>query len=176
MTVENSWITIEEGVAKKISTPIIYFNPTHKKIFFNAPYPFLNEDRILIQISLDKQYLLFTRLPNMVTSEYNKSFKLTEFAHKRRASLTAPQLFKEFPGLFKESNKYQSMVFEEIPEEEIAPFKLIIDLEAPMNIKRKVKKQEQIPLEFKNDKLEIVDANVDDGTEDNVSTASSGGA
>lgn len=142
-----SWIRVEKGVAKKLSEPIIYFNPDHKKIFFNAPYPFKGEDKILISISLDKRYLVFSK-----TFLTDITLQITEFNDKSKASVTAAVLFAEFPDLFKESNKYQSKLYGEADIGfDSVPLSLIIDLHHPMDIKRKQKKERKTAqLQFKN--------------------------
>jgi len=142
---DTRWLNLDKNIYKYLQTPIIYFNPKHKKIFFNKPYGFESGDHIDVQIRHDKKALRFRLVGN-----YRESLKFSEFKDKTKGSITCALLFSEFPELFANSNKYQSEIF--IEEKSISNYTLIIDLTKPLEIGRKMKKDhkeiEQLALDL----------------------------
>jgi len=125
------WIDLDIGAHIYLQTPIIYFNPANKKVFFNRPYGFSHGDYIQIHISRDKKFLKFS-----LNEQCSSAYTFSEFENKEKGSISCGLLFNEFPELFQRANKYQSQIDTESGFE----YSLIVNLENPMEIKRKLKK------------------------------------
>ena len=98
------WFSIASKPAKILSTPTIYLNPKHKRIFFYPPYAFVDGDYIMVDISHDKRYLKFTWRNGMMT--YPKgSYVFNEFNDKSKGTIDCKELFEQFPEIFTKTNK-----------------------------------------------------------------------
>ena len=132
----SQWVQIKPGAAKLVKEPVIYFNPSHKRIFFYQPHGFKHGDYIFAEISNDKKQVIFGRLP--ILGFVNNCFKFIEFDDKK-GTIDCGVIFNEFPELFAVPNKYQSKVTN--LSETISDYKLLINLEIPLKINRRVKKE-----------------------------------